>query len=918
MPKRRIFLNTWMPFSASTIYPMLSNNLKLNSPTFPILVHADIQNFNSSNDIDKLQITDLGIPVAWTVENEFSIVLKTDLDNFAKLVSCFLSNSMAINDGMEVLQIETIDLDGELRAVDNESVFKKLIWPYPVTSHRQWYKFVEDLKNICQKNTQLSSSKNGNIPSKVCDELSSDSKSIIPIVISEVNNSTNTCILTKKSENHVEHTSNRKTKTSELKPDKKVHKRHSDKANCSAEKSKDSRDRRSVSKEKEKIKHSSSLDRFKHKEHTDKHKNKESRDTSHKTRREKFVKKHSRENVLDATVSEEKERKEKSDKLVKTMADTSVVRKNFIKAKPPNVLVYADGLETRENVKTVLNEVLNQNRYTIYELPPSGPPHFTDNSMLVVVCGNVNPTLTSHLLHYLLNGGNLLCLCSDFLNSVLHTFTTAEVREHELVRFSYGEWKRVRMMHHIFCYQASPAKKHFSQDSDPNSSNHSSGNSPVAPRTPSTVELHHNNKTYTVQVRVLGQEETWQTPSILLATVKGATGKAVFSQVHLEIDPTQYQGDENKYSALQESNSARLEILRDILSVHLDMDCTSEQKTTDEYKPAYFLGNHELKLTLLSDLSGLVDNKLMLSKLTLQFCGKGVEPPVASSNLLPVLIHSCPENFSTVEYFENLKTEFLGRLVIYSDVMTSSMDVLDTKKFDHGFVVLPARQTAGSGRGGNAWLSPIGCAMFSMQIHVPMNSILAQGLPLIQHLVSVAIVSGIRSQPGYEDIELRLKWPNDIYAYASIKIGGIILNSSVESDLAVCNIGSGTNLSNSLPTTCINDIIIKHNQLKGTALKTLSFEKYLALVFTEMERIYDIIQAGNIEYFYNLYYKYWLHSGAEITVQTSDGATRDVTVSGIDQYGYLTVTSKDGITSSVEPDGNTFDMMEGLIAPKIR
>lgn len=55
-----------------------------------------------------------------------------------------------------------------------------------------------------------------------------------------------------------------------------------------------------------------------------------------------------------------------------------------------------------------------------------------------------------------------------------------------------------------------------------------------------------------------------------------------------------------------------------------------------------------------------------------------------------------------------------------------------------------------TGRGGNAWLSPIGCAMFSMQIHVPMNSILAQGLPLIQHLVSVAIVSGIRSQPGYE------------------------------------------------------------------------------------------------------------------------------------------------------------------------
>lgn len=59
-------------------------------------------------------------------------------------------------------------------------------------------------------------------------------------------------------------------------------------------------------------------------------------------------------------------------------------------------------------------------------------------------------------------------------------------------------------------------------------------------------------------------------------------------------------------------------------------------------------------------------------------------------------------------------------------------------------------------------------------------------------------------------------------------------------------------------------------------------------------------------------------SGAEITVQTADGSTTGVKVTGIDQFGFLTVTSRDGVTSSVEPDGNSFDMMQGLIAPKIR
>lgn len=105
------------------------------------------------------------------------------------------------------------------------------------------------------------------------------------------------------------------------------------------------------------------------------------------------------------------------------------------------------------------------------------------STVLVVVCGTVPPNLTFYLLQYLLSGGQLLCLCSDLLYSVLHTFTTAEVsyryyhpteiitsffqvREHELVRFTYGKWRQVRMMHHIFCYQASPAKKQFSKDSD--------------------------------------------------------------------------------------------------------------------------------------------------------------------------------------------------------------------------------------------------------------------------------------------------------------------------------------------------------------------------------------------------------------------------------------------------------------------
>lgn len=141
-------------------------------------------------------------------------------------------------------------------------------------------------------------------------------------------------------------------------------------------------------------------------------------------------------------------------------------------------------------------------------------------------------------------------------------------------------------------------------------------------------------------------------------------------------------------------------------------------------------------------------------------------------------------------YFQNLKTEELGQLVIYSDCLTSSMDVITGAKLKHGFTVIPKIQTKGVGRGGNVWLSPPGCAMYSMQIHVAASTALFSRLALVQHIISIAAVSAVRSIPGYENIDIGLKWPNDIYAYSSVKIGGVIVNSMVDSTVAICNIGN--------------------------------------------------------------------------------------------------------------------------------
>lgn len=45
-------------------------------------------------------------------------------------------------------------------------------------------------------------------------------------------------------------------------------------------------------------------------------------------------------------------------------------------------------------------------------------------------------------------------------------------------------------------------------------------------------------------------------------------------------------------------------------------------------------------------------NTLKVKDLVFKFYGKSEEPPKNVENELPILVHSCPENFSTVDYFD--------------------------------------------------------------------------------------------------------------------------------------------------------------------------------------------------------------------------------------------------------------------------
>lgn len=143
-------------------------------------------------------------------------------------------------------------------------------------------------------------------------------------------------------------------------------------------------------------------------------------------------------------------------------------KRNSDGCKPPNILVYSESNDIRSNVIETIKNILHPDRYTIYELNTEQlkTTFWIDNTTLLIVCGPTAQPIGSILIEYYLCGGKMLCLCSDVLNMVLPMYRTAEVRENELVQFSYGRWHKIQLMHHIFCYHPSPIKKHFSLDSD--------------------------------------------------------------------------------------------------------------------------------------------------------------------------------------------------------------------------------------------------------------------------------------------------------------------------------------------------------------------------------------------------------------------------------------------------------------------
>ncbi|KAF7717333.1 Biotin--protein ligase [Penicillium ucsense] len=332
-----------------------------------------------------------------------------------------------------------------------------------------------------------------------------------------------------------------------------------------------------------------------------------------------------------------------------------------------------------------------------------------------------------------------------------------------------------------------------------------------------------------------------------------------------------------------------------------------------------------------SSNEGIIDYKEVVKRLVFH-------DEIPSSKITPYFNHHA--FYANLRQYQSNSKEgasAFGSKLMYAEVITSTNTILEKnvkllRQLPHGFTATATVQVAGRGRGSNVWISPAGSLMFSTIVRHPVEKIQSAPVIFIQYLSAMAVVKGIKSYAkGYENIPVKLKWPNDIYALDPedpeqkryTKICGILINSHFMSNEYISVVGIGLNATNASPTIALTALAARYAASGAAASSPITLEKLLARVLTTFEELYTrFLRTGFDRTFEAMYYDDWLHMHQIVTLEEEGGAR--ARIQGITRdYGLLLAEElgwddrPTGRVWQLQSDSNSFDFFRGLLKRKI-
>ena len=265
---------------------------------------------------------------------------------------------------------------------------------------------------------------------------------------------------------------------------------------------------------------------------------------------------------------------------------------------------------------------------------------------------------------------------------------------------------------------------------------------------------------------------------------------------------------------------------------------------------------------------------------------------ITSDQNLGYCLVSRPDLLLPQEVQRGLSTTYIGKEIYYFPELKSTNIIAKEKALhraegiNEGTLIIAERQSAGKGRLGRKWFSPLGGIWLSV--------ILYPQLPpfYIPRITLMTVVAAVKAIKMCTQIELQIKWPNDILINEK-KACGILTEMSAELDIinwVVVGIGINANIDlRDFP----EDIQENTISLKEASGKEISRVKLAQTFLQEFEKYYDKLKRKEFSSILREWKLYSHTLGRKIRV---DMGERIITGEAVDinEEGALVLKKEDG------------------------
>ncbi len=210
-----------------------------------------------------------------------------------------------------------------------------------------------------------------------------------------------------------------------------------------------------------------------------------------------------------------------------------------------------------------------------------------------------------------------------------------------------------------------------------------------------------------------------------------------------------------------------------------------------------------------------------------------------------------------------------------------------------GLLVVAEEQTAGRGRTGRSWITPLGQAIAISLVLRP-NRLPADQATQLTMLAGLAVCQAVEQVTA---LRPQLKWPNDILLSGK-KVGGLLLETALRGDqLDYAVLGLGLNVSFAPPPEAVD---FPATSLQAEAHAEVERLPLLHGILEQVEALYPQVGDPNLS-LYQAWSARLAMVGEAIVVRTAEG----------DQAGVLEGATPDGALLLKQADGQTLKLLAG-------